>query len=324
MSTFFLLLAATAAAAAAFRARKASADAALLPAVILVATGAEEPEDTKDIVRVVHRIKEAFPCYGGRLAFSSGRIRALWRARSADEGYRKSHLGLDEMIYSVRNVFSVLASVQETGPRLTLVQGLYLVDGPEYHDLAVLVETLRQIKTFDRDSAPFPWIGLGEPALGKGDGQRDNVFRVAGALAPIFKEAEERKAAVLLASDPFGGINPPAYRNLEDALRSLYNVPAAIALHESRQRAADILAGFAATCPPPGPVLIAPLAPVLSPEAREDIAGAGEERWAAVCRSKGYETVTRLQGLASEDAFADILIENLKRQESALSLRYFG
>jgi cobalamin biosynthesis Co2+ chelatase CbiK len=288
-----------------------------------VARGAAEPGALAEVVNVLLRIRDAFPCYQERLAFSSDASRALWRARGTDRAWLDAHPEINARIYSVGNVITALASVQETGPRLTMVQGLHFCDGPGYYDLHCLVDSLRQIKTFDRLNAPFPWIGLGQPALGLGDGQRDSLYRTAAAMKPVFEEARALRAGVLLASDPLGGINAPAYRNLEDSLRSMYPAfPLGVALHESRQAGREALASFADELPPPAKVLIASLAPVSSDEVRRDISGEGAESWSSVCRAMGYEPVARTRGLAAEPGFAELLVEGLKRQEEALSRRY--
>jgi cobalamin biosynthesis Co2+ chelatase CbiK len=296
----------------------------LRPAVILVCRGAADPEDLQDILSVEKRIAGAFPCYDPRIAFSSDALRSLWRERAEDPGFRAEHPDTDPRIYGIKNLISELAAVQETGPRLTLVQGLQLIDGPDHHDLKILVETLRQIKNFDRAAAPFPWIGLGEPALGIGEGRMSSLFKAAEALAPAVREAEAAGAGLLFVSDPLGGLNPAVHRNLETALKSANkDVPLGVAIHESRQSGRDILNAFAkGPLPPPGPVMIATLAPVAGDEVRRDIEGPHEDSWASVCRSQGYDALFSLQGLGSNPLFADILVENLKSQEDALSRRY--
>ncbi|MDR2612267.1 MAG: sirohydrochlorin cobaltochelatase [Deltaproteobacteria bacterium] len=313
-------------------ARRASADLGVAaaaaagppPSLILVCRGATEPADLEDILSIERKFRDAFPCYDTRLAFTSDDIRALWRGRAADTAFREARPGTDGRFYEVKNVISELAAVQETGPRLTLVQGLHLIDGPEYHDLKILVEALRQLNPFDRAMAPFPWIGLGHPALGLGDGQRECIGRVASALSPVFAECSERRAGVVLVSDPLGGINPVAYRNLSDSLRAVYGLPCGVALHEYRQSLLDTLDSFSMRCPPPGPILLAPLAVVMCDEVREDIVGDREDSWVSLCRARGYETVVRLEGLGSNGPFAKILVDNLKSEETALSRRYIG
>jgi cobalamin biosynthesis Co2+ chelatase CbiK len=292
------------------------------PAVILVTRGVADPVDMEDVSSVLKSVRKAFPCYQERLAFSSCPVRALWRKRGRDAAFRDAHPGIDKRIYGVGNVISALASVQETGPRLTLVQGLQLIDGPEYYDLSSLVVSLRQIKTFDRANVPFPWIGLGQPALGLGEGQPVSVQRVAAALSPLFEEAEAMKAGLLLAADPAGGINPPAYRNLAETLKAVYGyVPSAVAVRDAIQPR-ESLEGFFAEVPPPGPILAATLAPVSNGDAAADLDGPRDDSWAAICRARGYKVETRLRGLCSNVLFADLLVENLKSQEEAISRRY--
>ncbi|MDR1037098.1 MAG: sirohydrochlorin cobaltochelatase [Deltaproteobacteria bacterium] len=318
-----LILLLTAAALAAFllKARRASADAPP-PAVILVARGASDPEELEDVLVVLRGIKKAFPCYQERLAFSSDSVRALWRERGEDPAFREAHPDMDPRIYSVGNAISALASVQETGPRLTLVQGLLLTDGPDYYDLSSLVESLRQIKTFDRARAPFPWIGLGLPALGPGEGQKEMLLRTAQTLAPLFAEAEAARAGMVLVADPSGGINPPAYRSLESCLKTVYpSVPLAVAVRDAIQPRGAVEA-ISASLPVPGPVILATLAPVSGIEVADDLDGPGEDSWGNLLRARGYTVDPRVRGLGSSPLFAELIVENVKRQEGALSRRY--
>ncbi|MDR1082094.1 MAG: sirohydrochlorin cobaltochelatase [Deltaproteobacteria bacterium] len=317
----FIFLAAAALAAVVLKARSASADVPR-PAVILVAKGVSDPEDLEDVMTVLRSVKKAFPCYQERLAFSSDPVRSLWRKRAHDTAFREAYPGLDKRIYGVGNVISAMASIQETGPRLTLVQGLHLIDGPDHYDLTSLVESLRQIKTFDRAKAPFPWIGLGLPALGLGDGQKDALFRTASAMSPLFGEAETLNAGVMLAADPEGGINPPAYRSLEDALRTTYPaVPVAVAVRDAIQPKGAV-ESLASMLPPPGQVILATLAPVSGQTVAADLDGPQADSWGNLLRSRGYAVDVRVRGLGSNALFADLIVENVKRQEEALSRRY--
>ncbi|MDR1039959.1 MAG: sirohydrochlorin cobaltochelatase [Deltaproteobacteria bacterium] len=322
MPVSIAIAAAAFAAAAVFVSRRATASVLPPPAVILVSRGVADLEDLEDVSVVLARLKEAFPCYQERLAFSSDRIRSRWRKRGHDPAFMEAHPDLDPRFYSVGNVISSLAAVQETGPRLTLVQGLQLVDGPEFYDLSSLVESLRQIKTFDRSSAPFPWIGLGEPALGKGDGQKESLHRAAVALAPLFDEALRLNAGVLLAADPSGGVNTPAYRALEDVLKTVYRSPLALALRVSRQGHREGVDILEAEVPPPGPILLATLAPVSDEAVRADLDGPQEDSWGSILKARGFKVEVRPRGLGSNRLFADLIVENVKRQEEALSHRY--
>jgi cobalamin biosynthesis Co2+ chelatase CbiK len=74
--------------------------------------------------------------------------------------------------------------------------------------------------------------------------------------------------------------------------------------------------------PPPGKVILATLAPVSSQAVAADLDGPQEDSWGNILRSCGYGVDARVRGLGSNTLFADLMVENVKRQEEALSRRY--
>jgi sirohydrochlorin cobaltochelatase len=292
------------------------------PAIILASHGTTDPGDLKDLLALGDRVREAFPCYDVHMAFMSNEVREVWRERSEDPNFKRYFPSVPEEFYRIKNPIAELALIQDTGARLILVQSLHIIDGPEYHDLVNIIENLRKIKTFDRNNVPFPWIGLGTPALGLGDGQKENLHRVANSLISLFNEAKELGAGVILIADLAGGINPGVYNNLRNILRNNYDIPIHVGLPEARLGFREILTELEGALPPPGPVLIAPLTLVLGEEMRVDITGPQEDSWVNLVKERGYTVIPRLKGLASNPVFEEIFIDTLKRLEEAVSRRY--
>jgi cobalamin biosynthesis Co2+ chelatase CbiK len=293
------------------------------PAIILASHGSTDPSDLKGILYLENKVKEAFPCYDVHLAFMSNEVREIWRTRNNDSNFKRYFPTVPETFYSIKSVLTTLGLIQETGARLILVQSLHLIDGPEYHDLVSLVENLRKIKTFDRNYIPFPWIGLGAPALGLGDGQKENLQRVSNSLEFIFAEARELGAGVLFIADLTAGINPGVYHNLKHILRNNYqDVDIHIGLPEARIGFKEVLAHMETSLPVPGPLLICPLSLIMVDDVRIDITGPQPDSWVNLVKEKGYTTIPRLKSLGDSPIFAEIFVESLKRLEEAVSRRY--
>ncbi|MDR2349475.1 MAG: sirohydrochlorin cobaltochelatase [Deltaproteobacteria bacterium] len=293
------------------------------PAIVLVTRGTTDPGELKGLTYIENQVKAAFPCYDVFMSFVSDEVREEWRNRDKDTNFKKYFPNVPEKFYSVKNPITTLALIQETGARLVLVQSLSLIDGPEYHDLVNLVENLRKIKTFERERVPFPWIGLGAPALGLGDGQKENLHRVANSLTPLFEEAKSLNAGVLLIADLAAGVNPGVYHNLRDILRNNYeNMEIHIGLPEARIGFRHVLSDLESRLPVPGPILLAPLTLVLGEEVRVDITGNQENSWSNLVKESGYAAAFRMKGLAENYVFAEIFTESLKRLEEAVSRRY--
>jgi cobalamin biosynthesis Co2+ chelatase CbiK len=292
------------------------------PSIVLATHGTTVPGDLKDLGFLEAQVKAAFPCYDIYLSFISDDIREVWRDRQADSNFKQFFPSVPEKLYRINNPLTTLALIQETGSRLVLVQPILMIDGPEYHDLFHIVDSLRQIKTFDRNNAPFPWIGLGAPAMGLGDGQKENLQRVANSLQAVFDEAKDLGAGVILVADLSSGINPGVYRKLAELLENNYDAQIIVALPEDRIGFKKALDDLEAKLPPPSTLIIAPLTLVMSEEVRLDITGPQPDSWANIVRERGYTATPRLKGLGNNMIFAEIFIETLKRLEEAVSRRY--
>ncbi|MDR2351611.1 MAG: sirohydrochlorin cobaltochelatase [Deltaproteobacteria bacterium] len=295
------------------------------PAIVLAAYGTTDPGELTNYLHLENKVKDAFPCYDIHLAFVCDEYRAAWRARANDQNFRKYFPQIAEKFYTIKNVLTTLAQIQETGPCLILVQSLQLIEGPEYLDLSCLVDSLRKIKYFDRKTTPFPWLGLGSPAMGKGEGQKENLFRVASALKPIFDEAKEKNAAVVLVADAQGRGNPGVYQRLEDILERNYQTTIHVGIPEARYGVSSILEKMEKTELKEGrPIILAPLTLMVGEEMRNDLVGPQADSWLSLFKTKGFTVIPRLEGLATRDTFINIFIDSLKRLEEVVSHRYIN
>ncbi|MDR2200262.1 MAG: sirohydrochlorin cobaltochelatase [Deltaproteobacteria bacterium] len=293
------------------------------PAIVLVTPGPVDPNNLKALTGLGARVQEAFPCYEIRYAFTRAASRKLWNQRGGDCNFKKYFPWVDERFYAVKNTITILALIQEAGPRLILVQPLELVDGREYHDLVNIVENLRRIKSFDRDNTPFPYIGLGSPAMGLGGGQKENLFQMAGVLSPLYREAEEREGAALLVVDSRGEAATPAYKSFQDVLSLAYPaVPTFIGLSGQTGPGAHVLDEMRKTLKPETPVFLASLAFELDDELRREIFGEEEGTWLSAVKARGLEVVSREESLCESRLYADLFIGSLKKMEESVSRRY--
>ncbi|MDR1921155.1 MAG: sirohydrochlorin cobaltochelatase [Candidatus Adiutrix sp.] len=283
------------------------------PAIVLAAFGTTETEALTSILNVKKRVQAAFPGYEVHLAFTSNIIRDIWRQRADDKAFRRKNAGIPEEIYRIANPLTVLAGLQERGPRVILAQSLHVTNGEEYGDLKSAVSQLANIKTLKRRLHPFPWIGLGEPALG--EGRAKDIERAAQALAPLVNEARQKNMALVLMGHGNEHMAQPAYRKLEKELRKVYGPDNYIGLVEGQPDLADILAAMNKKERRPAGVLLAPLMVVAGDHARNDMAGGEEDSWNTAFAQAGYQVAAHLKGLGSNDAWADIYVEHLKALE---------
>lgn len=285
------------------------------PAIVLAAFGTSDVEAVHSILHIVERVENAFPEYDVHLAFTSRIIRNIWRKRAGDSAFREANPGIPEKIHAVSGVLATLANIQEQGTRLILVQSLHLTDGEEYTDLATLVHTLAGYRTMNEARRPFPWLEVGEPALGLGDGNPGDLERAALALAPLARRASEADAALVLMGHGNENLTQQVFARLEDVLRQRHGRHIHLGTVEAGPFARDIVERIGKSGNPPKQILLAPLMVVAGDHARNDMAGDGEDSWANVFRANGFGVETHLVGLGSNDSWADIYVEHLKALE---------
>lgn len=281
------------------------------PAIVLAAFGTTEVDAIKSILNIKERVEKAFPDYEVHLAFTSNIIRGIWHERAGDKEFISENPGIPAEIYCVGNVLSTLARVQEDGGRLVLVQSLHVTDGEEYNDVVKLVDTLGGYSTAKPARRPFPWIAVGEPALGVGDGQSAYLNRAVEALASLIDEARTNGSALVLMAHGNEHLNQAVFGKLEEVLRQNYP-HTYIGTVEAAPLGEDVVEAMKADANAPKKVLLAPMMVVAGDHALNDMAGEEEDSWASMFAEAGFEVRCHLEGLGSNDSWADIYIEHLK------------
>jgi sirohydrochlorin cobaltochelatase len=285
------------------------------PAIVLAAFGTTDEEAVHSILNIKDRVETAFPEYDVSLAFTSNLIRSIWHERAGDGEYRKDNPEIPEEVYAVGSVLTALALAQEDGGRLVLVQSLHVTDGEEFTNLQNLVKMLFEYPISKRVRHPFPWIGVGEPALGIGDGQPKYLERAAAAIAPLARGARDSGAALVLMGHGNEHLEQNVFAKFEQVLRKRYGPHVYIGSVEAPPFAEEIVEAMAKAGDVPKKILLAPFMVVAGDHARNDMAGGEGDSWASVFRENGYEVETFLRGLGSNDNWADIYVEHLKALE---------
>jgi sirohydrochlorin cobaltochelatase len=284
------------------------------PAIVLAAFGTTEVSALKSILNVKSRIAAAFPGYDVHLAFTSNIIRDVWKKRAADKKFRQQNQAVPQEIYQIANPLTTLANIQEHGSRLILVQSLHVTQGEEFGDLKNIVGQLAGIRTMKFSLHPFPWLGLGEPALG--DGGAEYLAKAAAALAPLVEEARKKNAALVLMGHGNEHLAVASYKHFEQAMQKMYGPEVALGLVEGEPGFEDALKEVERSGAKT--VLLVPFMLVAGDHAKNDMAGDEEDSWASQFKAKGYTVLTRLEGLGSNNAWADIYVEHLKGVEKQM------
>ena len=287
------------------------------PAIVLAAFGTTDVDAVRSILNIRDRVRAAFPDYDVHLAFTSNIIRSIWHKRANDAAFRNANPNVPAEVYCITNALSTLAAVQENGARPVLVQSLHVTDGEEYADLANLVEALSAYKTVKPVLHPFPWIAVGQPALGVGDGAAPALERAAEAIRPLADQAKASGSALVLMGHGNEHLNQTVFAKFEQILRGKFGPHVYVGTVEAEPLAEDIAKAMRADNAP-AKVLLAPLMVVAGDHAKNDMAGEEEDSWASIFSAEGFGVTCHLQGLGSNDSWADIYVEHLRAIESAV------
>ena len=288
------------------------------PAIVLAAFGTSEPAAVDSILNIKRRVEAAFPDYDVYLGFTSNIIRKIWHERAEDVEFKKENPDIPEELYSVTNVLSALAAAQEEGFRPVLVQSLHVTDGEEFNDLKKLVEVLGNYETAKARRKPFPAIGVGEPALGVGDGQDAYLRRAAEALKPLADKAKVNGAALVLMAHGNEHLNQSVFGKFENILRSQFGPQVYIGTVEASPLAEDVVEAVKSSSGAPAKVLLAPMMIVAGDHTLNDMAGDEDDSWLSLFREAGFEVECHLEGLGSNSSWADIYVEHLKALEKEI------
>ncbi|MDR2459258.1 MAG: sirohydrochlorin cobaltochelatase [Deltaproteobacteria bacterium] len=292
------------------------------PAIVLAGFGTTDVGGLQSILNIQKKVTEAFPDYDIHLAFTSNIIRDIWHQRASDQEFRKANPSVPDYIYDIKNALTVLADIQENGARLVLVQSLHVTDGEEYTDLAKLVEALANYKTVKDVLKPFPWIGVGEPALGVGDGQPKYIARAVEALKPLAEAAKVENANLVLMGHGNEILTQKVYGHLLEGLRKAYGPHIYLGTVEAPPHAPEILEEINKVQDAPKVIYLAPLMVVAGDHAHNDMAGDEPDSWKSIFTAGGYTVKPHMEGLGSLDSWAEIYVEHLKALEPKVKEQY--
>lgn len=260
-----------------------------MPAILLAAFGSLEPQARATYENIKTFYEREFPDSEVRIAFTSGFI----RRRLKNEGiFNPSPL-------------SALAELQDQGFSDVVVQPLQVVPGREFHEIASMVQGLREI----RGRFSFRGLVLGMPMLTS----LDDCKSVSEAMRPIFEKAGpeygEIDATVLVGH----GTGHPA--------DSLYSMMAAILERDYGNVFLGTLEGY------PGieeillllkrskveEVRLIPFLLVAGGHVQMDIVGEDRGSWRSILEHEGFKIEIRPKGIGDEEGILRIFSEHTNK-----------
>ncbi|MGI6656639.1 MAG: sirohydrochlorin cobaltochelatase [Desulfobulbus sp.] len=272
-------------------------------AIVLAAFGTTAETALEDIVGIRAAMEAAYPQVPVRLAFTSSQIRRTWHQRAGDPAYRAAHPGISGEIFRIQGVLAAIATLQEQGYGVQIIQPAQIVPAEEFHDLAAHVRALASIRTMQPRRRPFHTLALGRPLLGAYDSRHpysDDILAVALALRDDAALARSHKAALVYMGHgnpafPNGGL----YLECAERMRQLY--PETLTLIGAMEGfpsletiSADLRRNGARR------VLLKPFLVVAGKHALEDMAGEHEDSWRSRLVRDGFEVIVAADSLSAQ------------------------
>lgn len=259
------------------------------PAIVLVAFGT-----TTDAFRtykhIEDRVKERFPGYEVRWAFTSHQVR---------------HKLAQEKGQKLNDLSATLRELQTAGCTRVVIQSFHVVPGEEWEKK--VVEASREF--------PGLHVALGKPLLSS---QADQA-RVLKALAPTFPKDLKHTAVVLVAHGSPSPEGTAAYLAFDRLLRSRYpheNVfLGTVEGKPTREEALTAVKTSGAAT-----VVLMPFLLVAGEHVANDILGNNPESWKSeLLKQKPYHIEGITKGLGYQDGIVNIYLDHLAQALQGLS-----
>jgi sirohydrochlorin cobaltochelatase len=259
-------------------------------AILVVSFGTTYLETlTRNIESVENKIKEAFPEYEVRRAFTSRMVIKKLAAR-------------DGLVIDTEQ--EALEKLQAEGYTEVYVQPLHVVAGEEYDKVKRLVVHFAHAQAFDK-------IKLGRPLLyfmGQ-DEQPDDYLAAINAMAQQFPSFNNADALVLMGH---GGTHPAnaAYAALQLKLEQAGLDGIYVYTVEGFPSLENVIAKLKAN--QAGKVLLAPFMLVAGDHAQNDMAGDDEDSAKSQLEQAGFSVEVYLRGLGENPYIQELYVQHLR------------
>lgn len=283
------------------------------PAIILASFGTTVPEAITAITNIHTKIKAAFPGVPVKITFTSNIIRGVWQERQA-EAQKWLDMGVPEEILYVKNIIATFGDLVEEGYNQIVVQPTHIFFMEQSHDLNSYVNAMRSIRTIKERWMPFQKIALGRPALGTGGVRYDyheDLKKGLEALAPDVALAKKNNAQLVYMGHGNEHMPSGIYSEAAAMMRKLYpDVVTYVGSVEGYPGIEDVREHLSHT--DRGKVILKPFMIVAGDHAVNDMASDEADSWKTLLTQDGFEVMTVMEGLGSNDAFAAIFVDHIK------------
>ena len=282
-------------------------------AIVLASFGTTVPSAVASITNIQEQIKKAFPAVPVKMTFTSNIIRSVWKKRQAN-AQKWLDQGIPEEVLYVKNIIATIGDLREEGYRNIIVQPSHIFFMEQALDLSSYVNAFASIKTLKKKWMPFDKVVMGRPALGGyGDtyDYHEDLEKALKTLAGDVELARKNDAMLVYMGHGNEHWSSGIYMETAKKMRELYpDVVTYVGSVEGFPRIEDIaryLSHFDS-----GKIVLKPFMIVAGDHAVNDMASDEEESWKTILTQQGFDVIPVLEGLGSNDAFAQIFVDHIK------------
>ena len=284
-------------------------------AIIIANFGTTMPQAVKSIDNITSRVKSAFPGTEVRVVFTSNIIRSVWEKRSRNPK-EWTDKGISEEILFTKNLLTTFGELKSQGFKEVIVQPTHLFHMEQYHDLIQYVNAIKSIRTIRDKWKPFNKIALGRPALGTvGDiyPYHDDLKIAVKTFANDVALARQKGAALVYMGHGNELWSTGIYVELQQLMRETYpDVKTFVGSVEGYPGIDDVKKSLGHYTPKIENILLKPLMIVAGDHANNDMASDEDDSWKTGLSKAGFNVETILQGLGSNNLFADLFVTHIK------------
>jgi sirohydrochlorin cobaltochelatase len=282
-------------------------------AIVLASFGTTVPSAVASITNIQEQIKKAFPAVPVKMTFTSNIIRSVWKKRQAN-AQKWLDQGIPEEVLYVKNIIATIGDLREEGYRNIIVQPSHIFFMEQALDLSSYVNAFASIKTLKKKWMPFDKVVMGRPALGGyGDtyDYHEDLEKALKTLAGDVELARKNDAMLVYMGHGNEHWSSGIYMETAKKMRQLYpDVVTYVGSVEGFPRIEDIaryLSHFDS-----GKIVLKPFMIVAGDHAVNDMASDEEDSWKTILTQQGFDVIPVLEGLGSNDAFAQIFVDHIK------------
>lgn len=281
-------------------------------AIVIASFGTTVPSAVQSITNITDIVKKAYPETEVRITFTSNIIRSVWRKRQA-EPKKWLDAGIPEEVLYGKNFIATIGDLLEDGYRNIVVQPTHMFYMEQSHDLHQYVNGLASIRTMKEKWNPINNLIMGRPALGMpGDvySYHEDVETVCKTLAKDAEQAKKEESILVYMGHGNEYWSTGIYAETQKKMRELYpEVETFVGVVEGTPSLDDLMSQLEHS--KNKKIILKPFMIVAGDHANNDMAGPEEDSWKSILEKEGYKVNAVLEGLGSNDSFAQVFVDHI-------------